>query len=123
MNKLPLDILVEKITVIIQKLYKLSDIESNVETSQDLTHGDLSSVVALKLAKHLKRNPFDIANEIKTQLLSDQVVKNMFDRIEVVKPGYLNFFLSSTWLLAEMTEILTNQEKYGANDLYKGKKI
>ena len=50
--------------------------------------GDLNTNTALILAKHLKRKPTDIAQEI-AQQFSHEIIEH----IEIAGPGFLNFFL------------------------------
>ena len=53
--------------------------------------GDLSTNIAMLLAKSLHKNPIDIANKIKNDL-----VKNKLDDIEeitVTPPGFINFVI------------------------------
>ena len=60
-------------------------------------HGDLSSNVALLLAKSHRCNPVELAEKIKISLLTHLVsstIKAKVLAIEVVKPGFLNFRLS-----------------------------
>jgi len=55
--------------------------------------GDYSSNIAMVLAKRLKRNPLEIAGEL-VEVLQKNV---LFSRVEVVAPGYINFFLSQRY--------------------------
>lgn len=71
-------------------------------------HGDLASNVALKLAKILKRNPMDIANDI----VSNTDLSNL-RKIEIAKPGFLNFFFEEDNFSNVVKHILTRQEQYG----------
>lgn len=71
-------------------------------------HGDLASNVALKLAKILKRNPMDIANDI----VSNTDLSNL-KQIEIAKPGFLNFFFEEDNFSNVVKHILTRQEQYG----------
>ena len=62
----------------------------NIQDNKDKEHGDLASNIALILAKPLKRNPLDIANEIIQQFNLDEDIL----KVEVAGPGFINFFLS-----------------------------
>lgn len=63
-------------------------IEINKTTSA--VHGDLYSNISMKLAKELKDNPINIANNISKNL---QTKDNLKD-IKVAAPGYINFYLN-----------------------------
>ncbi len=71
-------------------------------------HGDLASNVALKLAKIFKKNPMDIANDI----VSNIDLSNL-RKIEIAKPGFLNFFFEEDNFSNVVKHILTSQEQYG----------
>jgi len=60
----------------------------SVEVSDNPTHGDYSTNVALLLAKKIKKNPVETANYLKSLIISD-----LFIKIEVAGPGFINFFV------------------------------
>jgi arginyl-tRNA synthetase len=64
-----------------------------VEHPTNLKYGDYSTNVAMQLAKILKKSPISIANEVKDQLLRHAKINKLFDKIEVVAPGFINFYL------------------------------
>lgn len=68
----------------------------------ELTHGDYVTNIALVLSKQLKKNPMDIAQEIADEL-EDIKVKYGLKKIEVVKPGFINFWMSDAILRANIT--------------------
>lgn len=70
------------------------------DTSVELTRpepqfGDFSSNIAMQLAKTIKQNPRDIANNIAQQLSKHQMVKS----VDVAGPGFLNITLSDEALI------------------------
>src|SRR3990167_9807074 len=83
--------------------------------------GHYSTNAALRLAKILKRNPMEIANGINEKLR----IKNseLFSKIEVAAPGFINFWLSEKILQNEIREILKKKEKNGSFKSGKNKKI
>jgi len=72
--------------------------------------GDLSSMAALKLASRLKGNPLDIAARIKTSL--GELLAGYVDRIEILKPGFINIFFSKDILIDSLNKILKNKESF-----------
>ena len=84
-------------------------IESTVERTRDLSHGDFASNVAMRLAKPAKKNPREIATSIVAALVdNDQVAK-----VEIAGPGFINFHLSPAAFHAELKAILDAGEEYG----------
>ena len=79
-----------------------------VEPSLKEEHGDYASNIALVLAKQLKKNPLEIAEDIKKKIKS-----GIFEKIEILKPGFINFFISKEHLQKQAVKILKEKEKYG----------
>lgn len=59
-------------------------------TPQNPSFGDLSTNIALKLSNQFKMKPFDIATKIANSISTNKIVK----KIEVVEPGFINFYLN-----------------------------
>ncbi len=87
-----------------------------VSQTQDMKYGDYTSPIALKLSKELKKNPLEIAGEIVSEIEGDE----MFEKVQAVAPGFLNFYLSKKYLLEKIVKI---DENFGVLDEEKGKKI
>ena len=92
-----------------------------VEISQtpDQKFGDYSSAIAMKLASTLHQAPLVLAQEVKSILGSMPPVS----RLDIVAPGYLNFFINEKWLLRQVDTILQEKEKFGQNQIGQGKKV
>lgn len=65
---------------------KLDTVE--FEIPQDYSNGNLSTNIALKNSKFVSKNPMLLAEEIKIFFPKD----NTIEKIEVVKPGFINIF-------------------------------
>ena len=90
---------------------------------EDLSHppqkqmGDLS-LPCFNLAKNLKRDPRELAEELKEQVKVENIAKT-----EVIGP-YLNFFFDQKKLAEQViSEILESKESYGQNTFGKGQKV
>lgn len=82
--------------------------------------GDYSTSVALKLTKILKKNPFEIAQEIVKNLPKDLNIK----KIEVLKPGFINFWISDEFLVLNVSDLLKKEKfNYPKYHLGKNKKV
>jgi len=73
---------------------------------------DLSCNMAMVLAKKIKENPKNLANEIKKTLLEES---KDFESIEVAGPGFLNIKLSNNALQNIIIDIDKNRNTYGSN--------
>lgn len=72
--------------------------------------GDFTSNIAMVLAGKLKKNPMEIAEEI-VELINGQIAE--IEKVEVVKPGYVNFYLSEKYFQNKVEEIIQKEKKYG----------
>ena len=94
-------------------------INTNIEVteSENLEHGDYSCSIAMKLAKILSKAPVEIANH-----LSENISKeNFIEKIEVLPPGFINFFLSKEALNKEIDLIISDPKIYGKSQVGEGK--
>src|SRR6185295_16385050 len=82
--------------------------------------GDLASPVAMNLASSEQRSPQEVA-EIIVKNLEGQ--EHIFDRIEIVRPGFLNMTLRRDLWLTVLEEIEAKGEQYGHSDACKGQRV
>ena len=73
---------------------------------------DLSSNIALVLAKKSKQSPIKLANLIKDMLLKNL---NDFSDVIIAGPGFINFRFNSKTYQKLISEILKSGNKYGSN--------
>ena len=81
--------------------------------------GDYSTSIALKLAKTLKKNPMEIGKFIKQSFQKDE----LFEKIEVISPGFINFWLSKKILLANLKKNIKNIFSFPSFSFGKNKKV
>lgn len=113
----------------------------DLEHPADTTHGDYSTNIAMKLFSTVGKekgfkSPRDLATSIADAIKSSQInhqssqalrssanqsVGGVIEKIEVAGPGFINFYLSQEWLVAEMQK--AQDESYGNNQDLAGKKI
>lgn len=89
-----------------------SDFEISVEYPKNEQFGDYTSNLAMILAKKIGKSPMEIAEKISNQLLASNFQE--FERIEVVAPGYLNFYLSPVFLQNVLKEISEKEGEFGS---------
>lgn len=83
-------------------------------------HGDLATNVAMTLARTLKKNPRQIAQEIVDTL---QLDANKIASVEIAGPGFINFHFSDAYLYDVLSEILSREDAYGSTDEHRGKSV
>ncbi len=108
----------KNLKLVIKKITK-SDIEPELKISDKVENGDFYTNIAMKLANDLKKRPQDIADEIKKEY--DEITDINVKAVEVVKPGFINFFLSDACLRNNLVEIISSQDEFGKSDKNRGK--
>jgi len=84
--------------------------------------GDYASNAAILYARQLKRKPLELAEEIVRQV-SEGDQDNTFEKIETVKPGFINFFLTNDYLRRTLPDILEQDHDWGKGEKGKGEKV
>jgi len=82
--------------------------------------GDYSTNIAMVLGKILKRNPMEVAEILKLNFRNGE---DAFEKVEIVAPGYINFYLSQKYLQDKVAEINKQKENFGNSEIGKGEKI
>ncbi len=116
--------LIEKSTKLLQKKGILPEIdipEIQIEYSEQKPHGDYATNAAMVIGREINKNPLETAENLKSQILG--LKSDFFDKVEVVKPGFINFFLSKEYLQQRIGEILKKGERFGELNIGKGKKV
>ncbi|WP_092414826.1 arginine--tRNA ligase [Candidatus Ichthyocystis sparus] len=93
--------------------------EHILERPKDPSWGDISSAVALRLAKQLKQSPKSIAENIVKNISENNVVGS----VSVVANGFINIRLSCHAFLELMNFVEDKQDYYGYSNEKKGKII
>lgn len=101
----------------------VNEVNFLIETPKEKSHGDLASNISLVLAKDLKKPPMEIANKLLESLKKVTDLEKDFAKIEVVEPGFINFYFSSQYLASKLNEIVSLGSDFGSSDLGKGKKV
>ena len=91
------------------------------ETPKNPAHGDLTTSIAMRLARVLKKSPMIIASEIVNNL----ELKNLpiLDKVEIVNPGFINVKLNIIYYHSAIAEMYDKGEKIGRIDLGHKKKV
>jgi len=102
-----------------------------VERPRNPEFGHFSSNIAMKLAKHFRRRPLDIAEEIRSYLGSPEItlpdlrgegVETVALTITTAAPGFINFTVDSRYFQRLVEEILRDGEDFRRERPYAGKR-
>ncbi|OGK51887.1 arginine--tRNA ligase [Candidatus Roizmanbacteria bacterium RIFCSPLOWO2_01_FULL_41_22] len=105
------------ITAAVNKISTRSTV--HIQSPDNPQFGDYTTNIAMRLAKELKKNPLQMAEEIAKQIPKDEII----EKVEVVKPGFINFWLTKETLSKNLIQILSNINNYGKSETTRGKKI
>jgi arginyl-tRNA synthetase len=83
------------------------------ETPKIAAHGDLASNAAMQLAKPLKLNPRQVAEQLRTALLAQPAFAQWVQDIEIAGPGFINFRLKPEAKQQAVREVLAVGLTYG----------
>lgn len=111
-----------KIINLLEKSIKsmgISDVNIYIETPKNSKNGDFSTNIAMQLTKILRKNPKLIAKEI----IDNLEKSNIFEKIEIAGPGFINFFVKKSSLADVLEEVFSKKENYGENNIGNGEKI
>lgn len=91
-----------------------------IETPKEKEHGDFSTNIAMVLAKQAKKAPVQIASVLIDNM---DFTDTYIQRAECAGPGFINFFLGTTWLYDTLKIISREGDDYGRIDIGRGKKV
>lgn len=104
------------------KLDTLPEIE--LELPKDAKHGDVSTNIAMVLAKRVKSAPRNLAQSFLETFEKKKIfTKEFVDKIEIAGPGFVNFYLSEKVIYEELHDILNQGDLYGRAEKRKNEKI
>ncbi|MFC1808631.1 arginine--tRNA ligase [Candidatus Omnitrophota bacterium] len=102
-------------------------LEYDIEVPKQETQGDISVNIAFKLSRIVRKAPLAIAQELlpcyEECVKEDKELDNVIDRIEVAKPGFINFFFTPAIATLILKEINAHPQEYGTNNYGKGEKV
>ncbi len=85
-------------------------------------HGDLATNVAMQLARHFRRAPRQIAEELVARLNDLPLDPDRISSVELAGPGFLNFRYSDQHLFTGLQQIVTLGKTFGQSTSGAGKR-
>jgi len=115
------DCILEHLEKVTKKYGQLpEDSRPVLEPPKLAAHGDLSSNIALCLAKIAGKKPRDIAQEIINDL---KIPSEICEKVDIAGPGFINFYLAKDCIYKLLLEIISEGGKYGKTDFGGQKKV
>lgn len=106
---------------IIKALTKMGifDVKVDLEVPSNMKNGHYATNIAMQLGSLLGRKPIDIATNIKKMINNDEYI----ERIEVVNPGFINFFIKKEKLFDIIQLAVNLGDDFGKSKIGKGEKM
>ena len=83
------------------------------ESPKVAAHGDFATTAAMQLAKPLKQNPRQLAENLRDALLKTQQFQRWVTAVEIAGPGFINIRLHPAAKQQVVREVLETKERYG----------
>lgn len=93
------------------------DVPISFEKPRQPDHGDLTTNVAMVLAKSQKKSPRQLANDIVANLKTDST---LVGKIEIAGPGFINFSFTKKFFQQQLTRLLSNEAAFGRSAIGHG---
>ena len=105
-----------------QKMDLPAGLSCDLQPPRESSHGDLSTNVAFKLSKLLRKKPADIAEAI-VAFIEELGENSPVEHAKIAGGGFINFSLRKADLGAVLVAIYHADTRYGASEYGKGKKV
>jgi arginyl-tRNA synthetase len=110
----------EKITAALASMGMTPESPVSFEKPRQAGHGDLTTNVAMIVAKGTGRKSRDVAADIAARLDPDP---SLVAGVEVAGPGFINFSFTGNYYLRQLEELVRTGDSYGRSALGKGRKV
>ena len=97
----------------------LNQQQLSMELPKNPDHGDVSTNVAMLLAKILKKSPMEVAEMLKIELEKTAYIK----QINIAAPGFINITLNQEIWYRILADIIEKDIMFGSNNLGKGELV
>jgi arginyl-tRNA synthetase len=114
------DLILPAITTALEHLGIESDVRIVIERPRQEQHGDLTTNVAMVLAKRLGKNPRQLATQIIDALQCDP---SLVEKIQVAGPGFINVTFTPTYLRQALRGLVEAGADYGRSTPGMGKRV
>ena len=111
-----LSVKIELLEALHQALEKLSPgagSKAVFESPKVAAHGDLATTAAMQLAKPLKLNPRQLAENLRAELLLSAPFERWVEAIDIAGPGFINIKLKPEAKQQTVREVLSQGQQFG----------
>jgi arginyl-tRNA synthetase len=97
----------------LEKLSPGAGAKAAFESPKVAAHGDLATTAAMQLAKPLKLNPRQLAENLRTELQAAPPYQQWVEAIDIAGPGFINIRLKPEAKQQIVREVLTQTKQFG----------
>ena len=97
----------------LDRLWPGQDVSAAFELPKQAAHGDLACTVCLQLARPLKANPRQLAQELQAALQATPPFQRWVAAMEIAGPGFLNLRLKPVAKQQTVSEVLAQGGRFG----------
>ena len=105
--------LLETLAAVLEAISPGAGAKAIFESPKVAAHGDLATTVAMQLAKPLKLNPRQLAENLKAALLTTASFQAWVESIDIAGPGFLNITLKASAKQQIIKEVLSQKAAFG----------
>ncbi len=112
------DYLVAALTRVLSAIPSVpTDFVPELSVPANLDHGDLATNCSMKLARHLRRSPSQIAEEVVAAFMKSEYDPLYIDSISVAGGGFINFKFSNQYLYRKLDSALQQGTEFGRSQI------
>ncbi len=111
--------LTEKVNAALSVLDYRDGVKLTFEKPKFSTHGDLTTNIAMQLAKSVGKNPRVIAQEIVSNL---SLEIDLVSQVQIAGPGFINFFFTDKFFTRNLNRVLEDGAGFGRSNIGNKKK-
>ena len=100
--------------VALEKLSPGASAKAVFESPKVAAHGDFATTAAMQLAKPLQRNPRELGEQLRTDLLHQPAFVQWVEALEIAGPGFINIRLKPAAKQQVVREVLSQGAGFGA---------
>ena len=94
-----------------------------LERPRDPSHGDIACNIAMQLARPLKKNPRELAQQLVAAVLAQPSALGLIEAIDIAGPGFINLRLATAARQAVVHTVLQQGVDYGRSEAGRGRKV
>ncbi len=94
-----------------------------LERPRDPAHGDIACNIAMQLARPLKKNPRELAQQLVAGLLAQPGATDLIEAIDIAGPGFINLRLATAARQAVVHTVLKQGADYGRSTAGEHRKV